>query len=100
MSSFYILGFFQLKAGHRVAVTKPNSNFPTHYAHYSTNVWCLNTTIPAASTTPLVPDGMVAFAVRTAQSTATPPTAKSLASNSLTLDALMFVVLPGNPDSD
>ncbi|KAJ7871871.1 hypothetical protein B0H14DRAFT_2570598 [Mycena olivaceomarginata] len=28
------------------------------------------------------------------------PTAKSLASNSLTLDALMFVVLPGNPDSD
>jgi hypothetical protein len=107
MSSFYILGFFQLKAGRRVAVTKPNSNFPTHYAHYSTNVWCLdNTTIPAdirvftASTTPLVPDGMVAFAVCTAQSTATPPTANSLASNALALDALMFVVLPGNPESD
>ncbi|KAJ7820840.1 hypothetical protein B0H14DRAFT_2173236, partial [Mycena olivaceomarginata] len=107
MSSFYILGFFQLKAGRRVAVTKPNSNFPTHYAHYSTNVWCLdNTTIPAdirvftASTTPLVPDGMVAFAVCTAQSTATPPTADSLASNTLALDALMFVVLPGNPESD
>ncbi|KAJ7900988.1 hypothetical protein B0H14DRAFT_3852227 [Mycena olivaceomarginata] len=107
MSSFYILGFFQLKAGRRVAVTKPNSNFPTHYAHYSTNVWCLdNTTIPAdirvftASTTPLVPDGMVAFAVCTAQSTATPPMANSLASNALALDALMFVVLPGNPESD
>ncbi|KAJ7834699.1 hypothetical protein B0H14DRAFT_1156147 [Mycena olivaceomarginata] len=82
MSRFYILGFFQLKAGRRVAVTKPNSNFPTHYTHYSPNVWCLdNTTIPAdihvftASTTTLVPDGMVAFAVCTAQSTATPPTA-------------------------
>ncbi|KAJ7785624.1 hypothetical protein B0H14DRAFT_306664 [Mycena olivaceomarginata] len=72
MYSFYILGFFQLKAGRCVAVTKPNSNFPTHYAHYSPNVWCLdNTTIPAdihvftASTTTLVPDGMVAFAVCT-----------------------------------
>ncbi|KAJ7790799.1 hypothetical protein B0H14DRAFT_3568683 [Mycena olivaceomarginata] len=107
MSSFYILGFFQLKAGRRVIVTKPNSNFPTHYAQYSTNVWCLdNTTIPAdicvstASTTPLVPDGMVAFAARTAQPTATPPTAKSLVSNALPLNALMFVVLLGNPESD
>jgi hypothetical protein len=107
MSSLYILGFFQLKAGHRVAVTKQNSNFPTHYAHYSPNVWCLdNTTIPAdnhvftASTTTLVPDGMVAFAVCTAQSATTLPTAKSLASNTLTLDALMFIVLPGNPESD
>ncbi|KAJ7826667.1 hypothetical protein B0H14DRAFT_3722237, partial [Mycena olivaceomarginata] len=44
-----------------------------------------------ASTTPMVPDGMVAFAVCTAKSTATSPTAKSLATNSLTLDALMFV---------
>ncbi|KAJ7829882.1 hypothetical protein B0H14DRAFT_3872838 [Mycena olivaceomarginata] len=49
---------------------------------------------------PLIPDGMVAFAICTAQSIATPSTAKSLASNSLTLDALMLVVLPGNPDSD
>ncbi|KAJ7301092.1 hypothetical protein DFH08DRAFT_827871 [Mycena albidolilacea] len=49
---------------------------------------------------PLIPDGMVAFAVCTTQSVATPPTAKSLASNSLTLDALMLVVLPGNPDSN
>ncbi|KAJ7857980.1 hypothetical protein B0H14DRAFT_2578147 [Mycena olivaceomarginata] len=69
--------------------------------------WCIsNTTIPTdlrgyvTSTTPLLPDGMVSFAVCTAQSTAIPPTADPSASNSLILDALTFYVLPGDPSSD
>ncbi|KAJ7893656.1 hypothetical protein B0H14DRAFT_2559640 [Mycena olivaceomarginata] len=110
MSSFNILGFFQLKAGRRVTVNKLNSTYATHYAHYSTHVWCtngtVNTTIPAeihvyiTSTAPLLEDGMVAFAACTAQSTAVPPATNSLPSNTLTLDALTFMVLPGSPDSD
>ncbi|KAJ7719256.1 hypothetical protein B0H14DRAFT_2643071 [Mycena olivaceomarginata] len=81
-------------------------SFPPHPCSVSTFLVSFSSKVAAdihvftASTTPLVPDGMVAFAICTAKSTATSPTAKSLASNSLTLDALMFVVLPGNPDSD
>jgi hypothetical protein len=110
MSSFNILGFFQLKAGRRVIVNKPNSIYATHYAHYNTHVWCTkgtgNTTIPAdlrvyiTSTTPLLADGMVAFAVCSAQSSAFPPATNSLPTNTLTLDAMTFFVLPGSPDSD
>ncbi|KAJ6534920.1 hypothetical protein B0H19DRAFT_1080328 [Mycena capillaripes] len=110
MSSFNILGFFQLKAGRGVIINKPNSAYATHYAHYSTHVWCtngtVNTTITAdmrvyvPSTAPLLDDGMVAFTVCTVQSTAVPPATNSLPSNTLTLDALTFIVLPGSPDSD
>ncbi|KAJ6532816.1 hypothetical protein B0H10DRAFT_1688550, partial [Mycena sp. CBHHK59/15] len=73
MSCFYIFGFFQLTAGRRASTQKPNTPYPTYYAHYRTNVWCTNnTTIPAdlrvytTSTTPLNPDGTVAFALCTA----------------------------------
>ncbi|KAJ7743997.1 hypothetical protein B0H14DRAFT_3514746 [Mycena olivaceomarginata] len=66
MSSFNICGFFQLKAGRRVSVSKPNS---TYFTHYNTNVRCIsNTTISTdlcgyvTSTAPLLPDGMVSFA--------------------------------------
>ncbi|KAJ7304703.1 hypothetical protein DFH08DRAFT_945087 [Mycena albidolilacea] len=69
--------------------------------------WCIsNTTIPTdlrgyvTSTTPLLPDGMVSFAVCTAQLTAIPATVDLSANNSLILDALTFYVLPGDPSSD
>ncbi|KAJ7889776.1 hypothetical protein B0H13DRAFT_2341363 [Mycena leptocephala] len=90
MSSFNILGFFQLKAGRRVTVNKPNSTYATHYAHYNTHV----------CTTPLLTDGMVVFAACSAQSTAVEPATNSLPTNTLTLDAMTFFVLPGSPDSD
>ncbi|KAJ6465151.1 hypothetical protein C8R47DRAFT_1025765 [Mycena vitilis] len=107
MSSFSILGFFKLKGGHRVSVQKPNSTYPTYYAQYSTNVWTLDDTAIAAdlrvfllsSASPL-PDNTVVFAVCTAQSNPAPSTPKSLARNSLTLEALTFIVLPGDPNSD
>ncbi|KAJ7768571.1 hypothetical protein B0H14DRAFT_3509642 [Mycena olivaceomarginata] len=51
-------------------------------------------------TAPLLEDGMVAFAACTAQSTAVPPATNSLPSNTLTVDASTFMVLPGSPDSD
>jgi hypothetical protein len=107
MSSFNICGSFQLKAGHHVSVSKPNNTYLTDYAHYNTNVRCIsNTTVPTdlrvyvTSTTQLLLDGMVSFAVCTAQSTTIPPMADYPASNSLTLDALTFGVLPGDPSSD
>jgi hypothetical protein len=110
MSSFNILGFFQLKAGRPVIVNKPNLTYATHYAHYNTHVWCTkgtgNTTIPAdlrvyiTSTTPLLVDGMVIFAVCSAQLIAIRPATNSLPTNTLTLDAMTFFVLPGSPDSD
>ncbi|KAJ7880649.1 hypothetical protein B0H13DRAFT_2667756 [Mycena leptocephala] len=65
-----------------------------------------NSTIPAdlrvyiTSTTPLLADGMVVFAVCSAQSIAVPPASNSSSTNSLTLDAMTFFVLPGSPDSD
>ncbi|KAJ7933345.1 hypothetical protein B0H13DRAFT_1700890, partial [Mycena leptocephala] len=103
MSSFNILGFFQLKAGRRVIVNKPNSIYATHYAHYNTHVWCTkgtgNTTIPADLRV-YITNGMVAFAVCSAQSSAFPPATNSLPTNTLTLDAMTFFVLPGSPDSD
>ncbi|KAJ7095528.1 hypothetical protein C8R44DRAFT_749085 [Mycena epipterygia] len=102
MSSFNILGFFQLKSGRRVSLQKTDSTYLTYHAHYNTNVWCINNTcIPAdlrmytTSTTPLLPDGTVAFAVCTAHSTATtsPP------ANNLLLEVITFIVLPGDPSS-
>jgi hypothetical protein len=75
MFSFYILGFFQLKGGCRHPCFHCQHNAPGPRWHGRIcRLYC--------------------------ESTATSPTAKSLASNSLTLDALIFVVLPGNPDSD
>ncbi|KAJ7301082.1 hypothetical protein DFH08DRAFT_671426, partial [Mycena albidolilacea] len=102
MSSFNILRFFQLKGGCRVTHQKPHTNFPTHHAHYNTNIWCTNSTITAdlrihiTSTTPLLPDGTGIFAVWTAQSTiiVNPP------HTFLNLDALTFVIIPGDPNSD
>ncbi|KAJ7615738.1 hypothetical protein DFH06DRAFT_1343509 [Mycena polygramma] len=107
MSSFSILGFFKLKGGHRVSVQKPNSTYPTYYAQYSTNVWTLNNTAIAAdlrvfivsSASPL-PDNTVVFAVCTAQSIPAPATAQSVPRNSLSLEALTFIVLPGDPNSE
>ncbi|KAJ7793941.1 hypothetical protein B0H13DRAFT_2393520 [Mycena leptocephala] len=64
-----------------------------------------NTTIPAdlrayiTSTTPLLADGMVVFAACSAQSIAVEPATNSLPTNTLTLDAMTFFVLPGSPDS-
>ncbi|KAF8143484.1 hypothetical protein K438DRAFT_1875824 [Mycena galopus ATCC 62051] len=95
MSSFNIVGFFQLKDGRRVSVSKPNSNYLTYFAHYNTNLRVFIT-----SNTPMLPDRTVASAVCTAQSNVTAPTAESPASNSIFLDALTFVVLPGNPSTD
>ncbi|KAJ7812182.1 hypothetical protein B0H13DRAFT_2130536 [Mycena leptocephala] len=87
MLSFNILGFFQLKAGRRVIINKPNSTYATHYAHYNTCVWCTkgtgNSTILAdlrvyiTSTTPLLADGVVVFVVCSAQSIAVPPATNS-----------------------
>ncbi|KAJ7848796.1 hypothetical protein B0H13DRAFT_1571758, partial [Mycena leptocephala] len=95
-------GFFQLKGGRRVSIQKPNTSYLTYYAHYNTNIWCTNNTaIPAdlrlytTSTTPILDDCTVAFSVCTAQSTATTP-----GTNAVTLEALAFVVLPGNPNTD
>jgi hypothetical protein len=65
-----------------------------------------NSTIPAdlrvyiTSTTPLLADGMVVFAACSAQSIAVEPATNSLPTNTLTLDAMTFFVLPGSPDSD
>jgi hypothetical protein len=107
MSSFNILGFFKLKSGHRISVQKPNSTYSTYYAHYDTKIWNIdNSTFPAdlrvfiTSNAPLLPDNTVAFAVCTVQSIATPSTAQSTATNSLVLDALTFIVLPGDPSTD
>ncbi|KAJ7303476.1 hypothetical protein DFH08DRAFT_622113, partial [Mycena albidolilacea] len=107
MSSFNILGFFKLKSGRRISVQKPNSTYFTYYAHYDTKIWNIdNSAFPAdlrvfiRSNAPLLPDNTVAFAVCTVQSIATPSTAQSTATNSLVLDALTFVVLPGDPSTD
>ncbi|KAJ7860718.1 hypothetical protein B0H14DRAFT_2506271 [Mycena olivaceomarginata] len=101
MSCFNILGFFKLKSGRRASVQKPNNTQPTSYAHYNTTVWTLtNTAISAdlclfaSSSTPLLPDDTVAFAVCTAQSVL------AGTSNSLILDVLTFIVLPGDPSTD
>ncbi|KAJ7838574.1 hypothetical protein B0H13DRAFT_1911686 [Mycena leptocephala] len=88
----YGLCFFdasiELKAGRRVTVNKPNSTYATHYAHYNTHYH------------PSAHDGMVVFAACSAQSTAVEPATNSLPTNTLTLDAMTFFVLPGSPDSD
>ncbi|KAJ7780442.1 hypothetical protein B0H14DRAFT_3164135 [Mycena olivaceomarginata] len=101
MSCFNILGFFKLKSGRRASVQKPNNTQPTSYAHYNTRVWTLaNTAVSAdlrlfaSSSTPLLPDDTVAFAVCTAQSVL------AGTSNSLILDVLTFIVLPGDPSTD
>ncbi|KAJ7826812.1 hypothetical protein B0H14DRAFT_2368040 [Mycena olivaceomarginata] len=101
MSSFNILGFFKLKSGRRISVQKPNS---TYYAHYDTKIWNISkSTFPAelrvfiTSNALLLPDDTVAFAVWTVKSIATPSTAQSTATNSLVLNDLTFVVLPGDP---
>ncbi|KAJ7237837.1 hypothetical protein C8J57DRAFT_1087194 [Mycena rebaudengoi] len=105
MSSSNILGFFQVKSGRRVSSQKPNSSYLTYHAHYSTHVWCTdNTSITAelrmytSTTTPLIPDGMVAFAVCTAQHS--PSTNTQITTpNPLLLDVLTFIILPGDPNS-
>jgi hypothetical protein len=84
---------------------KPNSSYLTYHAHYSTHVWCTdNTCITAelrmytSTTTPLIPDGMVAFAVCTAQHS--PSTNTQITTpNPLLLDVLTFIILPGDPNS-
>ncbi|KAF8214475.1 hypothetical protein K438DRAFT_1562513, partial [Mycena galopus ATCC 62051] len=76
--------------GHRVSHQKPNSTFQTHHAHYNTNIWCVSGSIAAElrmyinSTTAILADGTVVFAVCAAQSTVT--------SNPL--------VIPGDPNND
>ncbi|KAJ6585934.1 hypothetical protein B0H19DRAFT_1060114 [Mycena capillaripes] len=71
-------------------------------AHYDIKIWNVDkSAFPADlrvlinGTAPLLPDEAVAFAVCTAQSIATPSTAQSTATNSLVLDVLTFVILPG-----
>ena len=97
MSSFNILGFFQLKSGRRASTQKPNSTYLTWYALYNTHVWCAtNTSVPTEirvytpSTTPLLPDGTVIFATCTAQSS-------QGQNRNITLEILNFSVLPGDP---
>jgi hypothetical protein len=102
MLSFNILGLFQLKGGHCVSHQKSNTNFLTHHAHYNVNVWCTRSIIAAdlctyiTSTTPLLPNGTVVFAVCTAQSTVT----GDLPHAFLNLDSLTFVIIPGDPNSN
>ncbi|KAJ7806595.1 hypothetical protein B0H14DRAFT_2610349 [Mycena olivaceomarginata] len=107
MSSFNILGFFKLKSGRRISVQKPNSTCSTYYAHYDTKIWNIDKSafptdlrVFITSNAPLLPDDRVAFAVCTVQSIAAPSTAQSTATNSLVLDALTFIVLPGDPSTN
>ncbi|KAF8200527.1 hypothetical protein K438DRAFT_1582685, partial [Mycena galopus ATCC 62051] len=76
--------------GRRVSHQKPNSTFQTHHAHYNTNIWCVSDSIAAElrvyinSTSAILADGTVVFAVCAAQSIVT--------SNPL--------VIPGDPNID
>ncbi|KAJ7710940.1 hypothetical protein B0H17DRAFT_1124021 [Mycena rosella] len=98
MSSFNILGFFQLKGGRRVSTQKPESTFLIWHAHYNSNIWCTtaNSRVPAeirlytSSTTPLLPDGTVAFAMCAAQLSA---------NHRFFLDVPTLIVMPGDPTS-
>ncbi|KAJ7154849.1 hypothetical protein C8R43DRAFT_885007, partial [Mycena crocata] len=102
MSSFNILGFFKLKSGRRSSVQKPDSNYLTYHAHYETHVWCADNTpvktdihVYTTSTTPLLDDHTMVFAICTAH---LPPTTGP-ATATVLLDALIFIVIPGNPTS-
>ncbi|KAJ7689854.1 hypothetical protein B0H17DRAFT_1134783 [Mycena rosella] len=98
MSSFNILGFFQLKGGRRISTQKPESTFLTWHAHYNSDIWCTtaNSRVPAeirlytSSTTPLLPDGTVAFAMCAAPSSA---------NHCFFLDVPNLIVMPGDPTS-
>ncbi|KAJ6548625.1 hypothetical protein B0H19DRAFT_1161441 [Mycena capillaripes] len=98
MTVFNILGFFQLKSGRRVPTVKPNSSYTVWHIHYNTHVWCANDTQIAAELrlygtngTPTLPDGTVAFALCKAQSS---PNAV------ISLDAVTFIPMPGDPTSN
>ncbi|KAJ7891432.1 hypothetical protein B0H13DRAFT_2665833 [Mycena leptocephala] len=88
MSSFNILGFFQVKAGHRVIVNKPNSSYATHYVHYNTHYH------PPAHGR----HGHFCSVLCTIDCRST--CYQFITTNTLTLDVMTFFVLPGSPDSD
>ena len=97
MTVLNILGFFQLKNARRIPTTKANSSYTTWHIHYATNVWCTNQSriaaeirIYAGNGTPNLADGSVVFALCKAHVPA---------NSVIMLDAVTFIPIPGDPNS-
>ncbi|KAJ7277744.1 hypothetical protein C8J57DRAFT_981168, partial [Mycena rebaudengoi] len=100
MSAFNVLGFFQLKGGRRVPTQKANTAYTVWHIHYSTHIHCGDpdaTAISAelrqysSSTTETMPDRTVVFALCKAQ---------ALPNSTISLDAVTFIPIPGDPSLD
>ncbi|KAJ7821261.1 hypothetical protein B0H14DRAFT_2371427 [Mycena olivaceomarginata] len=98
MTVFNILGFFQLKSRRQVPTVKGPASYTVWHLHYNTHVWCTDNTRIAAelclygsNSTSTLPDGTLVFAFCKAH--ATPKRV-------ISLDAVTFVPIPGDPNSD
>jgi hypothetical protein len=100
MSSFFVDGFFAVKSGRRVVLTRVvNENtIKSNYIHYQTALQCTSglsygaeLRVFATSQSTILPDDSVVHVVAKAEINP---------SNNAFLEATTFSVLPGDPSSD
>ncbi|KAJ7225046.1 hypothetical protein C8J57DRAFT_1039492, partial [Mycena rebaudengoi] len=92
--------FFQLKGGRRVPIQKTNTAYTVWHIHYSTRIHYGDPDATAiatelrqysSSTTETMLDGTVVFTLCKAQ---------ALPNSTISLDAMIFIPIPGDPCLD